>query len=52
MPMQDVEMAIVELRRCVQELKMAGIQIGSHICGKNLDEPEFEPLWKVCSNTN
>lgn len=44
-PMNDVDLALVELRRCVRELGMAGVEIGSHICGKNLDDPEFEPFW-------
>jgi len=45
-PMQNVDMAIAELRRCVVELDMVGVQIGSHICGKSLDDPIYEPLWE------
>ena len=45
--MQAIDLAIVELRRCVQDLGMCGVQIGSHICGKSLDEPEFEAFWQV-----
>ena len=44
-PMQQVDMAIAELNRCVLELSMKGVQIGSHICGKSLDDAEFEPFW-------
>lgn len=44
--MQAVDLALVELRRCVETLGMPGVQIGSHICGKSLDEPEFEPFWE------
>jgi len=44
-PMQDTELAIQELRRCVQDLKMPGIQIGSNVNGRNLDDPALEPFW-------
>lgn len=46
-PMQNVGFAIQELKRCVQELHMAGVQIGSHICGKSLDDADYEPFWEV-----
>lgn len=44
-PMQDCSLAIGELRRCILELGMVGVQIGSNINGKNLEAPEFEPFW-------
>ena len=37
-PMQDAELAIQELERCVTDLGMAGIQIGTHVNGRNLDD--------------
>jgi aminocarboxymuconate-semialdehyde decarboxylase len=37
--MQDRELAIKELERCVGELGLQGIQIGTHVNGLNLDEP-------------
>lgn len=40
-PMQSTELAIKELERCVKELGLAGVQIGSNINDKNLDSPEF-----------
>jgi aminocarboxymuconate-semialdehyde decarboxylase len=40
-PMQSTELAIKELERCVNELGLAGVQIGSNINDKNLDSPEF-----------
>ncbi len=46
-PMQDAELAVQELERC-KKLGYPGIQIGSNIEGKNLSEPEFEPIWKAC----
>lgn len=36
-PMQDAQLAIQELERCVGELGLAGVQIGTNACGDNLD---------------
>lgn len=47
-PMQSPELAIKELHRCRKELKLAGVQIGSHINDINLDDPLFEPFWTAC----
>jgi aminocarboxymuconate-semialdehyde decarboxylase len=46
LPMQNVELAIQELDHCKQ-LGLPGIQIGSHIEDKNLDDPSFYPLWEA-----
>lgn len=51
-PMQDTELAIQELRRCMKELRFAGIQIGSHINGKNLESPDLEPFWQEVEALN
>ncbi len=40
-PLQDVDLAIKEMERCVKELKMPGLEIGTNVNGKNLSEPEF-----------
>jgi aminocarboxymuconate-semialdehyde decarboxylase len=40
-PMQSADLAIKELERCVKDLGLAGVQIGSNINDKNLSEPEF-----------
>lgn len=44
-PMQDAELAIGELERCVRELGLAGVQIGSHVNGKNLDHADLFPFF-------
>lgn len=46
-PMQDPLLACEEIKRCVVDLGMSGIQIGSHINQWNLDAPELIPIWKV-----
>lgn len=38
-PMQDPALAIEELERCVRDLRMPGIQIGTNINGLNIDDP-------------
>jgi len=38
-PLQDSQLAISELERCVGELNLAGVQIGTHVNGQNLDDP-------------
>ena len=45
--MNDVSNSVAELTRCVKELKMPGVQIGSHIEARNLDDKHFDPLWAV-----
>ena len=49
LPMQDTDLAIKELERC-KELGFPGIQIGSNINDKNLDEQEFYPIFEACQD--
>jgi aminocarboxymuconate-semialdehyde decarboxylase len=46
-PMQDMYFAIQEMERCVTELKMPGLEIGSNINNINLSDPFFDPFWKA-----
>jgi aminocarboxymuconate-semialdehyde decarboxylase len=45
-PMQDVDMAVKEMERCAQELKMPGLEIGTNINGRNLNAPELFPFYE------
>jgi aminocarboxymuconate-semialdehyde decarboxylase len=47
LPMQAPELAVKELTRCVKELGLAGVQIGTHVNGKNLDAPELFPVFQT-----
>ena len=47
LPMQDPELAVQELFR-IKELGLKGVQIGSNIDDKNLNEPDFFPVWEAC----
>ncbi|HJU80729.1 MAG TPA: amidohydrolase family protein [Acidimicrobiia bacterium] len=44
-PLQDVDLAIDEIDRAVDELGFKGLQIGGTVNGANLDEPQFRPFW-------
>jgi aminocarboxymuconate-semialdehyde decarboxylase len=41
----DVEAAIAEARRAIDELGARGVQIFTHIAGRPLDGPEFHPFF-------
>lgn len=45
-PLQEVDMAIAEMERCVTDLKMPGLEIGSNINGENLSDKKFFPFYK------
>ena len=47
LPMQAPQLAIKELERCVKELGMAGVQIGTHINQWNLNEPQLFPIFQA-----
>ena len=46
-PMQDVNLAIAELDRAVNQLGLVGAMIDDKVNGHTFDEPEFMPLWKA-----
>ncbi len=46
-PMQDVNLAIAELDRCVNGMGFVGAMIDDHVNGNTYDDPEFLPLWKA-----
>lgn len=50
LPMQDTDLAIGEMRRVHGELGLPGIQIGSNINDRNLDDPELFPIFEAASD--
>jgi len=46
LPMQAPDLAVKELRRCVQDLGLAGVQIGSHVNDWNLNREEVFPIFE------
>ncbi|MGH9443512.1 MAG: amidohydrolase family protein [Thermoanaerobaculia bacterium] len=49
-PMQKPDSAIRELERCVRDLGIAGIEIGSNVNGANLDSPELFPIFEAAAS--
>lgn len=50
LPMQAPELAIRELERCIHELGLAGVQIGSHVNDWNLDQPELFQVFQAAAD--
>lgn len=46
-PLQDIDLAIKEMERCVHELQMPGLEIGSNINGINLGDERFFPFYEA-----
>ena len=45
-PLQDTEAAIAELRYCVEELGMKGLEIGTHVDStEEISSPRLDPFW-------
>lgn len=51
-PMQAPELAAKELRRCMIDLNMCGVQIGTNVNNINLDDEMFYPVWEAAQETN
>jgi aminocarboxymuconate-semialdehyde decarboxylase len=59
LPLQDVDLAAQELSRCMRELGLRGVEIGTHVdpndhchgplC-RNLDHPSLDVLWKTAQD--
>ena len=45
LPLQSPELALRELERCVRDLGLAGVQIGSHVNDWNLSDPALFPVF-------
>ncbi|MGH8478241.1 MAG: amidohydrolase family protein [Gammaproteobacteria bacterium] len=46
-PLQAPDLAIQELDRCVRDIGLAGVQIGTHVNDWNLDTPELYPFFEA-----
>ncbi len=47
LPMQAPERAAQELRRAMGSLGLLGFHLASNIQGRNLDDPDLEPVWEA-----
>ena len=48
LPMQDADLAVRELQRC-RDIGLAGIEIGSHVNGRNLDDERIFPVLEAAA---
>jgi len=46
LPLNNMDAALKELDRAINELKLKGVQVFTSISGKPLDSPEFMPLYE------
>jgi aminocarboxymuconate-semialdehyde decarboxylase len=46
-PLQDVDAAVAELEFIVMELKLSGVEIGSHVSGVSIGDPRFDPFFSA-----
>lgn len=46
LPLQDVDLALQELKRVVTDYGFKGVQVGSNIDGKNLGDETLFPFWE------
>jgi aminocarboxymuconate-semialdehyde decarboxylase len=50
-PLQDPERAAQMVLDIVGELNLAGVEIGSNVAGRNLDDPALDPFFAACEQT-
>jgi aminocarboxymuconate-semialdehyde decarboxylase len=46
-PLQDPDVAARELERCMRELGLSGVEIGTNVGGANLDDPSLRPVFET-----
>ena len=51
-PLQDIAASVAEAKRAVNELGLHGFQIGSNVGGKNLNHPDYYPLFETIAELN
>ena len=51
-PLQDTDLAIQEAERCMKELKLSGVEIGTHVNGINLGDSQLFPFFEACQKLN
>lgn len=51
-PMQDPERACRELERCVRDLGLKGVQIGTNVNGANLSDAALRPIFETAQRLN
>lgn len=50
LPMQDSVLAVRELERCMRDLRMPGVQIGTNVAGRDLNDPSFADFFAAAES--
>jgi aminocarboxymuconate-semialdehyde decarboxylase len=51
-PLQQPDRAVSILSRAIEELGLVGVEIGTNVAGKDLDDSSFEPFWQRAAELN
>ena len=51
-PLQDTQMAITELVRCVKKLDLRGVELATNVNGEELSQPRLEPFFAKAEELN
>ncbi|MGM0931071.1 MAG: amidohydrolase family protein [Actinomycetota bacterium] len=46
LPLPHVEASVIEADRCLHDLRLQGVHVGTTAMGKSLDDPSYIPLWQ------
>lgn len=49
-PLQDSNRAVAELERVMQQLGFRGVEIGTNVAGRDLDDAALEPFWQAAES--
>ena len=49
-PLQDVALAVAELRYCRERLGLKAVEIGSFPGARDFDDPALRPFWQACAD--
>jgi aminocarboxymuconate-semialdehyde decarboxylase len=49
-PLQDVDLAVTELRYCRERLGLGAVEIGSFPGSRDFDDPALRPFWQACAD--
>jgi len=52
LPFINMPFVMEELDRAIKDLGLKGVSICTHVAGRSLNEPEFEPFWKRVAELN
>jgi len=52
LPMNDIDAALKEVERAIDDLNFRGVEVFSSISGKPLDSPEFMPIYEKMASYN